>query len=204
MKTTPFDKSVAAGICIGIGTTVYLSCDNRYIGTILFAIGLLTICHYSLDLFTGKIGYLPNNRNPLDCLKAWCGNLYGCILAVTPMRIANPQLSEKASAIIENKPTDLFTLTICGIFCGIIMFVAVDGYKRSANGISKYLPILFGVPTFILCGFEHSIANMCYYTYSVNSLPDLTIAVYVIFIVSLSNSCGAILANYLLTSTRNE
>lgn len=200
MKTTPFIKSVAAGVCIGIGTTVYLSCDNRYIGAILFTIGLLTICHYSLELFTGKVGYLLNNHNPLDCLKVWCGNLYGCVLAVIPLRIANPQLSKKASVIIENKPTDLFTLIICGIFCGIIMFIAVDGYKHSAKGASKYLPILFGVPTFILCGFEHSIANMCYYTYGIASLHDLLIAVYVVLIVTLSNVMGAIFANWIFHS----
>ena len=35
---------IASGLIIGIGGTVLLSCDDRYIGAILFTIALLTIC----------------------------------------------------------------------------------------------------------------------------------------------------------------
>ena len=33
-------KSILAGIMIGIGGTIYLSLDNKIVGSILFAIGL--------------------------------------------------------------------------------------------------------------------------------------------------------------------
>ena len=36
-------KSILAGIMIGIGGTIYLSLDNKIVGSILFAIGLFII-----------------------------------------------------------------------------------------------------------------------------------------------------------------
>ena len=56
-------KSILAGIMIGIGGTIYLSLDNKIVGSILFAIGLFIIVVYSFNLYTGKIGYLINNFN---------------------------------------------------------------------------------------------------------------------------------------------
>ena len=50
-------KSILAGIMIGIGGTIYLSLDNKIVGSILFAIGLFVIVVYSFNLYTGKIGY---------------------------------------------------------------------------------------------------------------------------------------------------
>ena len=42
------------------------------------------------------------------------------------------------------------------------MFVAVDGFKSNPHELGKYLGLLFGVCVFILCGFEHCVANMFY------------------------------------------
>ena len=56
-------KSILAGIMIGIGGTIYLSLDNKIVGSILFAIGLFIIVVYSFNLYTSKIGYLINNFN---------------------------------------------------------------------------------------------------------------------------------------------
>ena len=35
---------VIAGILIGIGGSVYLACDNKYVGAVLFSVALLCIC----------------------------------------------------------------------------------------------------------------------------------------------------------------
>ena len=43
------------------------------------------------------------------------------------------------------------------IFCGLIMSTVVFHAK---NG--KFLPLLYGIPIFIICGFLHSIAEMFY------------------------------------------
>ena len=51
-------KSILSGILIGIGGTIYLSVENKIVGSILFSIGLLSICYIKLPLYTGNIGYL--------------------------------------------------------------------------------------------------------------------------------------------------
>lgn len=51
-------RSIAAGVCIGIGCIAYLSVDNRYVGAFLFSIGLMAVCVFRLNLFTGKVCYL--------------------------------------------------------------------------------------------------------------------------------------------------
>ena len=204
MKRTLFVKSISAGICIGIGSTVYLSCNNPIVGAFLFAIGLLTICSYSLELYTGKIGYIIENHNALDCLLVWLGNLTGCILAIVPLRIAKPAIALSATEVIHNKPNSFFALLVCGFFCGMIMFIAVDNYKRNKNALGKYLPLLFGIPTFILCGYEHSIANMCYCIYGINSLQDLKKSIYIIILATIANSLGAMFANWIFTRTNDE
>ncbi len=53
-----FRKAAAAGVSISIGATVYLACESRLLGAMLFTIGLFVICAFGLNLFTGKIGYV--------------------------------------------------------------------------------------------------------------------------------------------------
>ena len=63
-------KSIFAGIMIGIAGTVYLRVDNNIVGSFLFSIGLLVICMYGMNLYTGKIGYIfinSFNFAPIIC-----------------------------------------------------------------------------------------------------------------------------------------
>ena len=54
---------VLAGCLVSIGGTVLLSCDNRYLGALLFCIALLSICWFGFNLYTGKVVPLPYNSN---------------------------------------------------------------------------------------------------------------------------------------------
>lgn len=55
---------VAAGAMIAVAAALYLKVGGFY-GAIMFSIGLLTILWYGFNLYTGKIGQLLVNRNPL-------------------------------------------------------------------------------------------------------------------------------------------
>ena len=55
-------SSILAGIMVAIGTIVYLNSQSM-LGAFLFAIGLLTILHFKLDLFTGKVPYIKNGKD---------------------------------------------------------------------------------------------------------------------------------------------
>lgn len=188
-------KSILAGIMIGIGGTIYLSLDNKIVGSILFAIGLFIIVVYSFNLYTGKIGYLINNFNKKyirELIITLIGNFIGTffvgfILRYT--RIYN-MISEKAKTLADIKLNDtLISILILSFFCGILTYLAVNTYKE-VKDIGKYLAVFLGVIVFILCGFEHCIANMYYF--SVSSTWSLNTLLYLLVMI-LGNSLGGIL-----------
>ncbi len=184
-----FALAVLAGIAIGIGGIVYLSLENKIAGALMFTVGLYTICVHGLNLFTGKVGYLAEQPHSylMDLLLIWCGNFCGTYLAaiaVQESRIFG--ITEKAAELSAVKSEDgLLSLLLLGIFCGFLMFVAVDGYKSCKNPVILFM----GVAAFILCGFEHCIADMFYFS-AANAWSGRTLLV--ILIISLGNSIGAL------------
>lgn len=187
-------KSIFAGIMIGIAGTVYLRVDNNIVGAFLFSIGLLVICMYGMNLYTGKIGYiLINKLNYIyELLITILGNFIGTFLVARLVLLTRfKSVSDKAVDLVNLKLNDnLFSIFILAMLCGILMYIAVNNYKKINNEIGKYSCIFMCVMVFILSGFEHSIANMYYI--SVANLLSLKSLLY-IFIMILGNSVGSIL-----------
>ena len=191
-------KSTAAGFILGVSATIYLSCTSKILGSFLFAIGLFVICTFNLNLFTGKIGYVLENKKYLKYLKMWFGNLIGCMMSVIPIRISKPELSEVAYAMVQNKLSyNFLSVIILSFFCGVLMYIAVENYKQD-SGMGKQLGLFLCVVTFILCGFEHSIANMCYFIFAINSMGMCLKALTFVIVVSIFNGVGAVLCRWLL------
>lgn len=187
-------KSIFAGIMIGIAGTVYLRVDNNLFGAFLFSIGLLVICMYGMNLFTGKVGYvLINKFNYIyELLITIVGNFIGTFLVARLVLLTRfKSVSDKAIDLVNLKLNDnLLSIFILSILCGILMYIAVNNYKKINNEIGKYSCIFMCVMVFILSGFEHSIANMYYI--SVANLLSLKSLLY-IFVMLLGNSIGSIL-----------
>lgn len=187
-------KSVAAGIMLSIGCTVKLSCENQIVGNFLFASGLFAICVFGMNLFTGKIGYVVENRNTPNCLLVWLGNFLGQIIGCTLIRIAKPTLHETASAMMKVKISlPWYSVAITAVFCGILMYAAVDCFKRADSGAIKLAGIVFGVMTFIFCGFEHSIADMGYAVLGISDVSEILPYLGFLILVSVFNGVGGIL-----------
>lgn len=188
-------KSILAGIMIGIGGTIYLSLDNKIVGSILFAIGLFIIVVYSFNLYTGKIGYLINNFNKKyirELIITLIGNFIGAFFVGFILKYTRiyTMISEKAKTLADIKLNDtLISILILSLFCGILMYLAVNTYKE-VKDTGKYLAVFLGVIVFILCGFEHCIANMYYF--SVSSTWSLNTLLYLLVMI-LGNSLGGIL-----------
>ena len=188
-------KSILAGIIIGIGATVYLSTENKIVGSVLFSIGLFVILTKELNLFTGKIGYILNNG--LDYVKeviiTLIGNFIGTFSAsylLTFTRISSV-ITEEAKRISEIKLADNYiSIFILAIFCGLLMYLAVNGYKTAKDTFSKYAVVFLCVSVFILCGFEHCIANMCYFTLA--NLWNLKTFVFLLIMIS-GNTVGSLI-----------
>lgn len=161
-----FLSAVASGIVISVGGTVYLSVENKILGAFLFTVGLYAIVLNGLHLYTGKIGYFPLEKDKKSyavmILFTWLGNLAGTTvgaLAISNTRIDG--VGEAARQICQTKLSDApLSIFLLAIFCGMLMFIAVEGYKVSENPVILFM----GVSVFILCGFEHCIANMFYYS----------------------------------------
>ncbi len=161
---------VIGGMMISIGGCVSLSCDNKYMGAFLFSLGLFAIIQFGFGLFTGKVGYIPL-RKPVylsECLFTLLGNALGTFLSATLLRFTRiaPAIVEKATASVDTKLADgVPSAFILAVFCGMLMFMAVDNARLSkeANGhIEKVLGTAMCVMVFILCGFNHCIADMFY------------------------------------------
>ncbi|MBQ9787287.1 MAG: formate/nitrite transporter family protein [Lentisphaeria bacterium] len=162
-----------AGIFIGIAGTVYLSSANSVTGAFLFGFGLLTIVCFSLKLYTGAIGYLAaqgKNFFPYlwELLLIWLGNLAGCAAvgyAIRATRVLGG-IEEKVAGIVRLKVLDSpASLLILSIFCGILMFTAVDAFRNEKlPSVCRPVMVFLCVMVFILSGFEHCIANMYYFS----------------------------------------
>lgn len=152
-----FRSSLLAGICIGIAGFGYLA-EKSIIGAVLFAFGLLTVVHYGLRLYTGTAGFIKKGEVG-KLFFILFGNILGCLLVGLMARCSPMALQEIAQKILEGRlamgPLKGFVLAIG---CGFIMTTAVTFARKEKN-----LPLLFGVPLFIMCGFPHCVADAFYY-----------------------------------------
>ena len=150
--------SVFAGLLIGIAGLVYLRVGGLS-GAVLFAFGLLCVVMCGAQLYTGKAGYLPYREMPRLVLML-LGNAVGCLLAALIARYCTGDtLFANLDGILSARLTASWHgLTVTSIGTGMIMTLAVYGARRG-----HYLPLLFGVPLFINCGFPHCLADAFYY-----------------------------------------
>ena len=189
-----FIKGIFAGIMISIAGMTYLSISNHVIGSFLFSIGLLVICMYGMNLYTGKIGYVLINKKDYiyELILTLFGNFVGTFLSAKLILLTRfSSASETASKIVSLKLGDnMLSIFILSMFCGILMYIAVNNYKKLNTDIGKYGCIFLCGMTFILCGFEHCVANMYYF--SMASAWSLKSLCYM-FIMILGNSIGSIL-----------
>ena len=150
-----FIRSVLAGMCIGIGCCVYIGCEVKWVGAVLFAIGLFTILTYGLDLYTGKVGYIAEDVSLWKTMPVIIiGNFVGTLILGIMMPL------DGAAAIASNKLNlEYYSVFFRGILCGILMFIAADTFRTGKGPLATFVC----VPVFILAGFEHSIADMFYF-----------------------------------------
>lgn len=167
-KLADFLYAIMAGAFIAMGGVVFLSLDNKIVGAFMFSLGLFAVCTLKYNLFTGKVGYLFCNdvKTYLPwCLMVWVGNLIGSIIVAELVRLTRvaPGIIEKSTKLVQVKADDsLISLFVLGIFCNIMVVHAVDQYLNNPHEIGKYLGIVMSIMVFILCGFEHCIADMFY------------------------------------------
>ena len=181
---------VLAGCLVSFGGTVLLSCDNRYLGALLFCIALLSICWFGFNLYTGKVGFLAADHSGSSLSTAFvglAGNFLGTLLMGFLVALALPALREAALAACDRRLTQLPLQTLLrGFGCGVLMYIAVWTFREKKTIVG----ILFCIPVFVLSGFEHSIADMFYF--SLAGTVFRPAALLFLLLVVLGNSLGGL------------
>lgn len=157
-------SSVLAGICIGIAGFGFLASGAQSaaygsaVGAVLFSFGLLTVVGYKLKLYTGTAGFI--NRNEVgDLVMILLGNIFGCLCVGLLARVSPLGIQDAAQKVMQVRlDTGALKCGLLAIGCGFIMTTAVNFARKG-----QFLPLLFGVPLFIVCGFPHCVADAFYF-----------------------------------------
>lgn len=183
-----FALAVMSGIMIGFGGVVFLMCENRVVGSLLFSFGLLTIVCQGFALYTGRVGYF-RQYGWAQMAVTLAGNFVGTFIMAKLFALTRLPIGEAVQGIVATKLADsTLSLFVLAVGCGAMMYLAVDNYRKSKSWLFVIMPIVI----FILSGFEHSIANMFYL-----SLADAWgwEAIRITIIAILGNALGSWMVN---------
>ena len=197
---------ILSGITLGVGGMVSFSSDNRYVGAFLFALGLFTIVQFRYGLFTGKVGYIVN-REPayiLEVLVTLASNAVGTFISAILLRQTRffttvvsgmeQTIEERVSAAVDGKiHDDPLSIFVLAAFCGMLMFTAVEINRQcraKGNFVGALFGVVFPVVVFIICGFNHCIADMFYYFFC--GCPDVPDAILYFVLAVLGNAAGGL------------
>ena len=173
------NKSVGAAFLISLGNYALLKLGNP-IGPVIFAFGLLGVCYLGQNLFTGKCGFMISDKIKVkDILIILAGNMVAGYLLGLMYAQADSSLVPVAAEKVASWSLSI-SFFIRSFLCGAIMYLAVKMYKQGTP-----LGIIFGVPLFILCGFQHCVANIV--TLGIAGTFDLSI-----FLCIIGNFVGSI------------
>lgn len=176
--------SVLAGAFIALGaaafTMVMTGTDMsygpaRFLGGIVFSLGLILVIVGGAELFTGNallvIAAVDKLISPAQLLRNWVivyiGNFIGAILIATIIwqtGLLQGQMGITASNIAESKAAlGLSEAFARGIACNILVCLAVWLSLAARTIAGKIQAIIWPISCFVLLGLEHSIANMYFF-----------------------------------------
>lgn len=188
--------ALLSGILIGLGAAGYLAVGGIP-GAIIFAFGLIGVVIFEAPLYTGKAGVLKLNES-WTLIGIWFWNVIGCILIGLLVKYAGSDTSiTSAMTIVDSRfEAGWIKSLLRSIGCGLIIDLSVYQFRKSGS----LIPILFGVPLFILCGFYHSIADVVYLTASWRWSPEIC---WYYPVIVIGNYIGCNIRRLILKSSDN-
>lgn len=180
-----FLLAVLAGLTIGFGcvtaSTATHAIQNvslqRLISGLLFPFGLAMVVLSGSELFTGNclivVSVLEKKAKVRGLLYNWLtvytGNFVGSLLLAAgcvyggQLNASGGQLAVHTIRVAISKCCLTFQQgLILGFFCNVLVCLGVllslTGKDLSGRVLGAYLPVAF----FVICGFEHCVANMYY------------------------------------------
>ena len=194
--------SFIAGIFIALGAVVSTIASfnhladpktlslGKLIQGLTFTPGLIFVLLAGGELFTGNnlmaIAYFDKRISMGDLLKSWTivylGNFVGSVFVAFLIyksgqwKMADNLLAARVILIANSKVNLTFAEgVILGFFCNFLVCLGVWMAFGAKDYVGKVLSAFFPVATFVVSGFEHSVANMYYIPAGIlaKNIPDL-------------------------------
>ncbi|SFA68989.1 formate/nitrite transporter [Acetitomaculum ruminis DSM 5522] len=157
--------------------SIPLASVAKLVGAMIFPGGLAMVLIAGSELFTGNnliiIPVLNKDTTAGKCLMnwlvVWLGNLVGGV-AVAGLCVASGQVSlfngALATSVISTAvgkcSLSFGQAFLRGIGCNFLVCIAVWMSFAAKDVVGKIAAIYLPITIFVLCGFEHSVANMYY------------------------------------------
>ena len=215
LKTTPMIiLGIFAGIFIALGglgniivSQTLANIDPglaKFAGASVFPVGLMLVVIAGAELFTGNnlmTLSLMNKKITLSQMFrnwgiVWVANFVGSVILAGIVfygGVLSGDAGIKAIAIAESKVNlDIISLIMRGILCNAIVVLAVWLATSAQDVISKIFACWFPIMLFVLCGFEHSVANMFFIPMGMLLGAEVTIGqlIYNLLFVTIGNIIG--------------
>ena len=157
----------------GVGATFGNIHGGKIAGACIFTAGLAMVVVAGSELFTGNnlmLMSLFDRKIKLSrLLKNWLlvflGNLIGAVFVAALVSVSglfDPIVENVVATATAKVNIDFFEAIIRGLLCNFLVCIAVWMSFSAATVTGKIAAVFLPVMLFVLCGFEHSIANMFY------------------------------------------
>lgn len=213
--------TVLAGIFIAFGGFVSIAVSapfyeagevgvQKLLNAVTFSVALCFVLMCGGELFTGSnlvlgAAGLRKELRWSEIAKLWAitwiGNFIGSILAVVIFELtgmADGTVAELFASAAEKKMTMGAAALFCrGIFCNMLVCMAVWCSIKMKTESGKLIMVLCCIVTFVICGFEHSVANMTTLTIGMLHAGEHSVSpggyLYNLVIVTAGNLVGGVL-----------
>ncbi len=157
----------------GVGATFANVYVGKIAGALVFPAGLAMVVVAGSELFTGNnlmmAGLLAGKIGLGKLLKNWglvfIGNLIGALI-ITCLVTVSGAFDAVAEPVIATANAKVgmgfFEAMMRGVLCNFLVCIAVWMAFAAKTVGGKIVAVFLPVMLFVLCGFEHSVANMFY------------------------------------------
>ena len=173
--------AVLAGAFIAFGGAAYTMVMTgvepafgpaRFLGGVVFSLGLILVVVAGAELFTGNalmvMAAVDRRISVRELLRNWtlvyAGNFAGAVAVAVAMRhtgLLDGAMGATAASIAGAKAALSWDEAfVRGVLCNGLVCLAVWLALAARTVAGKILAIVWPIATFVLLGFEHSVANM--------------------------------------------
>ncbi len=196
------------GVIGGVMSAAGSPATKLVAGTI-FSVALCMVVICGSELFTGNnfvlgVGCMCKTITWGKACKAWalcwCGNLVGSVISsviFTLTGVPTGDIGKYFGSLGQAKMSGTPISLICkGIFCNMLVCLAVWACARVKSEVAKILMCFVCVSVFASCGFEHSVANMTVNTVALLNPSGAAVSIggwiYNMVLVTIGNMIGGI------------